>query len=98
MEEAETTRVRKTAALARLSIGDDEAERLGRDFTRILAAFQRLQDAPLPADGAAAADDARAELRADEARPSLAPDAALANAPEREGDFYRVPKTVGGDR
>lgn len=33
-------------------------------------------------------------MREDEVKPSLSPDEALANAPERSGSFYRVPKII----
>ncbi len=90
--------VRRTAALARLEITDEEAERLGPQFARILAAFRVL--ASLDVEGAEAMTHASGEesvLRADEERPSLPVDAALSNAPRRVDDFYGVPKTIGGD-
>ena len=33
-------------------------------------------------------------MREDEPRPSLAQDLMLANAPERSGEFFRVPKII----
>jgi aspartyl-tRNA(Asn)/glutamyl-tRNA(Gln) amidotransferase subunit C len=92
--------VRRTAALARLSIDGPEAARLARDFGRILAAFRDL--ATLDVEGAAGmerggGDDA--PLRPDEpapAPPSLGTELALRNAPAREDGFFRVPKTLGG--
>jgi aspartyl-tRNA(Asn)/glutamyl-tRNA(Gln) amidotransferase subunit C len=33
-------------------------------------------------------------LRADEVRPGLPPAAMLANAPDRSGDFFRVPRII----
>ena len=38
---------------------------------------------------------ARLELREDEPHASLSVDAALANAPEREGNYFRVPPGGG---
>ena len=35
-------------------------------------------------------------LREDAAGPSLGADAVLANAPERDGDFFIVPAILGG--
>jgi len=32
------------------------------------------------------------------AMPSLPPEAVLANAPERQGDFFVVPAILGGDQ
>ncbi len=37
-------------------------------------------------------------LRDDVAMPSLPPEAVLANAPERQGDFFVVPAILGGDQ
>lgn len=90
--------VRRTAALAQLSIDADECAQLGRDFARILASFESL--ASLEVSGAAPmvrAGGEQAELRADEPAPSLPLDAAMGAAPAREDDFYRVPRTVGGE-
>lgn len=90
--------VRRTAALARLSITDEEAARLAPQFQRILDHFRVLSAADLgeePDDGAGALRDV---LRRDEPRECLSQDDALANAPDRDGEFYSVPKTVGGDR
>jgi aspartyl-tRNA(Asn)/glutamyl-tRNA(Gln) amidotransferase subunit C len=90
--------LRRTAALARLSIAADARADLAHQFTRILEAFHGL--AELDVDNveplltpAELADVTRADL----ARPSLAPDQALGNAPARTDDFFSVPKTVGGE-
>jgi aspartyl-tRNA(Asn)/glutamyl-tRNA(Gln) amidotransferase subunit C len=98
MSQPDPELVRRTAALARLSITDEEARALAPQFARILAAFGTLAELELD-DGEAMvrAGGDQAVLRDDEPRPSLAPDAVLRNAPEREDDFYRVPRTVGGD-
>jgi Asp-tRNA(Asn)/Glu-tRNA(Gln) amidotransferase C subunit len=34
-------------------------------------------------------------LADDTLAPSLTPEAALANAPDRDGDFFKVPKVIG---
>ena len=44
MDRAPTELVKKTAALARLRIDDQEAEALGRDFAKILEAFEDLTE------------------------------------------------------
>ncbi len=89
--------VRRTAALARLEVTDQEVARLAPQFARILAAFEAL--AEIDVAGAETMERAgRAEPmeRADEERPALGCEAALGNAPRREGDYFSVPKTVGG--
>ena len=98
MSEPEIETVRRMAALARLDIGDEEARLLARQFERTLQHFQVLAQVDVAGaeqmTGAARGHDVQ---RADEPRAPLAVDAALANAPDRSEDYYRVPKTVGGE-
>ena len=80
------------AQLARLELRDDEVERLGVQLNDILSAVSKvsaldLSDVPPtshPLDVVNAWD-------ADEPRSCLTVDEALANAPDREGDMFRVP-------
>jgi aspartyl-tRNA(Asn)/glutamyl-tRNA(Gln) amidotransferase subunit C len=93
--------VHKTAQLARLSIGPAEEARLGAQFARILGAFQSLSrldvtDVNETTGGPRPAEAAYGRLRPDEPRASFDRAAALANAPRQDGEFYVVPKTVGG--
>lgn len=89
--------VLRTAALARLSLDAAEAARFAPQLAAILDQFRALSAVPVegvePMTHAAAGEDV---ARADEPAPSLPVDAALANAPARAADYYRVPKTVGG--
>jgi aspartyl-tRNA(Asn)/glutamyl-tRNA(Gln) amidotransferase subunit C len=97
MSQSEIESVRKTAALARLSLGEAEMAALGGQFARILDAFQSLTQ--LDVDGVepmTGATELRDVAREDRPRPSLARDAVLANAPARAGEFFSVPKTIGG--
>lgn len=97
MADNEHDLVRQTAALARLEIDEGEARRLGPQFAAILRHFQVLEGVDVgDAEPMTAATKARDVLRPDEVRPSLKPDALLANAPRRIEDFYAVPRTVGG--
>ncbi len=90
--------VRRMAELARLDIGEEEARKLGRQFKSILEHFQVLSQLSVegvePMVGATGAVNV---LRDDVPVPSFPPDRMLAGAPARVGDFYRVPKTVGGE-
>ena len=80
------------AHLARLELPDTELDRLGAQLNDILAAVSKVSELDLsgipptshPLDVVNVWDD-------DEPRPSLAVDDALANAPEREGDAFKVP-------
>jgi aspartyl-tRNA(Asn)/glutamyl-tRNA(Gln) amidotransferase subunit C len=98
MTSPETADVRAIAALARIALDDAEVERFGADLTRILAAFRSISAADLGSTPPAGSAPALPSPRADEPRPSLSRDALLARAPESEDGFYRVPKTVGGER
>ena len=87
--------VLRCASLARISIGPEEAARIAPQFARILEAFQVLARERFPDVGSGAAGtDGR--TRPDEPRPSLERARVLANAPEQDGEFFAVPKTVGG--
>ena len=80
------------ARLARLALTDDEVERLGRELNAILEAVGKVAELDLddvePTSHPLALVNVWAD---DEPRPSLSVEEALANAPERAGDFFRVP-------
>jgi len=80
------------AHLARLELRDDEIERLEGQLNDILEAVSKvseldLEDVP-PTSHPHDVVNVWAE---DEPRPCLSAEDALANAPEREGDFFKVP-------
>jgi len=80
------------ARLARLDLGDDEVERLTGELDAILDAVSKvaeldLSDVPPTSHPL----DVVNALRPDEPRPSLPLEDVFANAPEREGDFFKVP-------
>ena len=87
--------VRWVAHLARLKLSDAELETMTRQLGSILTYVDQLKAVntdgveplahPLPLANV---------FRADELVPSLPVAAALANAPERSGDFYNVPAVL----
>ena len=90
--------VAHVAHLARLGLTDDELARLEGQLNHILDQYAIL--ATVPTDHIApTAQTIELEniLRDDVARPSLPVEDVLANAPDREGDFIRVPPILGGD-
>jgi aspartyl-tRNA(Asn)/glutamyl-tRNA(Gln) amidotransferase subunit C len=90
--------VDQIAALARLDVRPDEAAALARQFTSILKQFEGL--ARLDVAGVeplVSLSGTENVLRADEPEASFDVERMLANAPARVDDFYRVPKTVGGE-
>jgi len=80
------------AHLARLELRDDELARLEGQLNDILAAVSKvaeldLSDVPPTSHPL----DVVNVWEADEPRLCLSVEDALANAPDREGDFFRVP-------
>ncbi len=87
--------VRHVAHLARLKITDEEAARYADQLSKILDHVRQLNEldtsnVPPTAHPLAVTN----VFREDEVRPSWSSDAALANAPDRHGEFFRVPKVL----
>ena len=84
--------VEHVAALARLGLTDEEIERLVPQLTRILEAVGTLSAVDTSSVGPTAQVIALENvMRDDIARPSMNREAALAEAPMREGALLRVP-------
>ncbi len=87
--------VRRIASLARIRVEEDEVLRLQSELNGILGWIEQLNEvnvdgiAPL-AGGAQMA----LRLREDAVTDGNYPDKILANAPDREGNFFAVPKVV----
>jgi aspartyl-tRNA(Asn)/glutamyl-tRNA(Gln) amidotransferase subunit C len=87
--------VRWVAHLARLELSPDELATITPQLQAIVAYVDQLRQVntesveplahPLPLQNV---------FHSDELAPSLPVDAALANAPARQGDFYRVPAVL----
>ena len=90
--------VRHIAMLSRLKLSDDEVRALARELTAILDYVNQLKEVDIegvePTAHAVAVNNV---FRADEVRPSFDPDTALANAPDRESSFFKVPKVLDRD-
>jgi aspartyl-tRNA(Asn)/glutamyl-tRNA(Gln) amidotransferase subunit C len=90
--------VEHVAHLARLGLSDVELTRLEGQLNHILDQYAKL--AELDTDHippTAQTIELENILREDLARPSLSAAAVLANAPERDGDFFVVPAILGGE-
>ncbi len=87
--------VEHVAQLARLDLREDEIERLTVELAAILEAVSKVSELDLaevpPTSHPLDLVNGWAE---DEPHISLSVDDALANAPSREGDLFRVPPTV----
>jgi aspartyl-tRNA(Asn)/glutamyl-tRNA(Gln) amidotransferase subunit C len=91
--------VRHVAHLARLGLTEDELGRLEGQLNHILEQFAKLAELDTDAiPPTAQVIELENILRDDVARPSLPLDAVMANAPEREGDFFVVPAILGGEQ
>ena len=88
--------VRKIAALARLEVEPGEEERFARELLAILSYVEQLQ--ALDLDGieptSSVVVGAPPALRPDEERPCDVREEALSQAPDREEDYFRVPRVV----
>jgi aspartyl-tRNA(Asn)/glutamyl-tRNA(Gln) amidotransferase subunit C len=80
------------ARLARLDLSDDEIDRFGEQLNSILEAVGKVAELDLSGvEPTAHPLDLVNVWAEDEPRPSLPVEDALANAPDRAGDFFRVP-------
>jgi aspartyl-tRNA(Asn)/glutamyl-tRNA(Gln) amidotransferase subunit C len=80
------------ARLARLELREDEVERLGSQLNDILAAVGKVSELDLSdVPPTSHPLDVVNVWGADEPQESLPVEDALANAPEREGSYFRVP-------
>lgn len=88
--------VENIAHLARLEVNDDLVEKFAGQISNILQYIDKLKDVDV--SGACLASGGTFQtnvFREDEVKPSPGPDTTLANAPERDDDFYLVPRIVG---
>jgi len=84
------------ARLARLDLRLDEVDRLTTELDAILEAVSKVAELDLAGVPPTSHPLDLVNVWADdEPRPSLSLDEALANAPAREGDLFRVPPTAG---
>jgi aspartyl-tRNA(Asn)/glutamyl-tRNA(Gln) amidotransferase subunit C len=80
------------AHLARLELSDDELERLGAQLNDIIAAVSKVSELDLSDVPATSHPlDVVNVWADDEPRPCLAVDEVFANAPERDGNYFKVP-------
>ena len=84
--------VRYVARLARLSLTEEELARLGEQLGAILEAVSKVAELDLDGVPPTAHPLDLVNIWADdEPRPCLPVEEALANAPDRDGNFFRVP-------
>jgi len=87
--------VRRIASLARIRVAEDELPRLQTELNGILGWIEQLNEVNVdgvePLTGAV---QMALAMREDVVTDGGYPEKVLANAPERAGDFYAVPKVV----
>ena len=87
--------VEHVARLARLELSDADKERMRRELDSILSYIDKLR--AVDTEGVEPTSHAvplTNVMREDVTRPSFPQSDMLANAPERSGDFFRVPKVI----
>ncbi len=83
------------AKLARLRLTEEEKEKFGKQLSEILEYVEKLNELDTekvkPAPHVVPLKNV---MREDEVKPSLSVEEALANAPAREGKYFKVPKII----
>ena len=81
------------ARLARLELTEDEQERMSEELSKVLDHIEKIAELGDLADVEPTSHVVAVEnvLRADEPRPSLPPETALAQAPDVDRGGFRVP-------
>ena len=84
------------ALLARLGLDEVEVRRFSEQLSNLLESFEILQKVDTTGvPPTAQSITLQNVLRSDEVSASLPPDEALANAPRKDGDFFRVRAVLG---
>lgn len=88
--------VRHIGKLSRIELTEEQVEMFSRQLAGILGYFDKLQELDTAdVEPMAHAVEIRNVFGDDAVGESLPPDQALANAPQRDGDFFKVPKVIG---
>ena len=83
--------VRHVARLARLRLNEDELREMQQQLSSILDYMNMLQEVDIEGvPPTAQVTDVVNVVRPDEVRPSLPVEEALAGAPDREGNYFKV--------
>ena len=98
MQKVTEQEVRHIALLSRLKPSDEEVRRFAEQLSSILTYVEQLNEADTTdVSPTAHAVPMSNVFRADVPHQSLTPDAALANAPQRDENFFAVPKVLDQD-
>ena len=90
--------VREVADLANLQLSDEEVTRMSHDLGQILTYVEQLNELDIsdiePMAQVLYEADETATLREDIPHVSLGNELALANAPQKGGGYFKVPKVI----
>jgi len=87
--------VEHIAQLARLALTDSEKEKFATQLASILSYVEKLKELDTTnVEATSHVVTIGNVVREDKVIPSLEEDVALLNAPDRAGNFYRVPKII----
>jgi aspartyl-tRNA(Asn)/glutamyl-tRNA(Gln) amidotransferase subunit C len=83
------------ARLARLALSEEERAQMEVELTAVLEYAEKIQALPLDdVEPTSHSVPLRNVMRTDEVTPSLAPEEALANAPDVEDGRFKVPRII----
>jgi len=90
--------VQHIALLSRLKLDEEELALYCRQLSAILTYIDKLNqlDTASTAPTSHAVARLKNVFRKDASRPSLKPDDVLMNAPDKKGEFFRIPKVIEG--
>ena len=95
-EKLTEAQVRHVAKLSRLTLSDEEVQHFGSQLSSILDYVSKLNELDVTGvEPMAHALDMTNALREDYPQPPLPVEAVLANAPDAEPPFFKVPKVIG---
>jgi aspartyl-tRNA(Asn)/glutamyl-tRNA(Gln) amidotransferase subunit C len=87
--------VRRVALLSRLELSDAEVSQFSTQLSAIVEYIEKLNELDTDSvEPLAHCLPLHNVLREDVPKPSLSNEAALANAPEREDEYFKVPKIL----
>jgi aspartyl-tRNA(Asn)/glutamyl-tRNA(Gln) amidotransferase subunit C len=88
--------VRHIGKLSRIELTEQQVQTFSQQLAAILEYFDKLQELDTSdVQPMAHAVEIHNVLAEDAPAASLTPQQALANAPQRDGDFFKVPKVIG---
>lgn len=89
--------VHKVALLARLSLTEEEEERFATQLSNILEYFEQLSELDTSnVEPTTRAIDVSNVTRPDALEPYPNQEVILEGAPDREGEYFKVPQIMGG--